>query len=678
MVLSKINNKISYPELKTINIKDFKLESNLYQMEILGIDIIVGFGNINKTFENENILFFPIYLVNNNEKVIQIGVFEFHSFDNVIDKNNHINIHHLNKPLLYHFVTREMLNKDRLVPEDSDYFESKENSEKDLEKDLEKGSEIEEKGVGKDLEKEEISDARKDIFELTKKEGSKGLQSLNVVPFKEENSTKAKDIREKYHESSSDNWLQKIMKNPNYFITDNEGGGDCLFATIRDAFASIGQQTTVNKLRTKLSEEVTDEIFQEYKNNYDMYKAMLITETNKIKELNAQYIALKEKFTNILDRNERKQFLEQAKEVKQEHDKLVQEKKILANIFDEVKIMKGIDTLDKFKSKIKKCEFWADTWAISTMERILNIKFIIFSSESKNDVKNIIQCGQLNDTVLEEKGEFNPDYYIMVEYTGNHYKTIGYNKRMIYKFSEIPYDVKIMIINKCLEKNAGPFAIIPDFQHFKSKVNNKLENNEKQIDNELNESKIRGLYTDDIVFLFYSKSNDKPLPGKGSGEKITNDKLKEFTVLANIPEWRKKLSNFWIQEFTLDNHKWASVEHYYQASKFKKDNPAFYLSFSLDSGTELSKDPLLAKAAGSKSGKLKSKLLRPVQVKIDPDFYGKRFKEVMYEAQFAKFTQNEDLKNLLLATKNAKLTHFIRGSPADVFDELMLVRNNIK
>ena len=37
--------------------------------------------------------------------------------------------------------------------------------------------------------------------------------------------------------------------------------------------------------------------------------------------------------------------------------------------------MKHVDTLDKFKAIIKKCEFWADTWAISTLERILNIKF---------------------------------------------------------------------------------------------------------------------------------------------------------------------------------------------------------------------------------------------------------------------------------------------------------------
>ena len=51
------------------------------------------------------------------------------------------------------------------------------------------------------------------------------------------------------------------MENNNYSITDNEGGGDCLFATIRDAFSSIAQQTSVNKLRKKLSDEADDKIF---------------------------------------------------------------------------------------------------------------------------------------------------------------------------------------------------------------------------------------------------------------------------------------------------------------------------------------------------------------------------------------------------------------------------------
>ena len=53
-------------------------------------------------------------------------------------------------------------------------------------------------------------------------------------------------------------------------------------------------------------------------------------------------------------------------------------------------------------------------------------------------------------------------------------------------------------------------------------------------------------------------------------------------------------------------------------------------------------------------------------------------KKAMYDAMKAKFSQNEDLKDMLLATKNAKLVHYSRGSPPVVFYNLMKVRNILK
>ena len=70
--------------------------------------------------------------------------------------------------------------------------------------------------------------------------------------------------------------------------------------------------------------------------------------------------------------------------------------------------------------------------------------------------------------------------------------------------------------------------------------------------------------------------------------------------------------------------------------------------------------------------------MRPIEVSIDPDFFGKRHSKEMYDAQYAKFTQNEDLKKLLLATGEAKLTQQTRGAPPVVFDNLMLIRDKIK
>jgi predicted NAD-dependent protein-ADP-ribosyltransferase YbiA (DUF1768 family) len=679
MVLSKIDNEISYPELKSVDSDDFKKEANLYQIEIDGIEVIIAVGNSKNTFEDKNILFFPVYLVKHNNKVIQIGVYEMKASDYIshLDDSNNLDVEKLNDPLIYNFVTDSMLKKNRMEPEkplrkiDKEKEKEKEKEDEEEDEDEESKNEIEEP-IG------EIPPERKGLFVFTK--------GVPVPPLlKEETKKKSAELTLEYNGKSrdlkKDNWVQKFMENKNYDIIDNEGGGDCLFATIRDAFSSIAQQTSVDKLRKRLSDEATEELFLNYRKNYDDAKKTIVDETNQIKQYDIEYAAIRQSFANVIDMHEKKLLADTATEIKKLHDNLVQNKKMSKKLLDEFNFMEGIDTLEKLKKKIRHCSFWGETWAISTLERVLNIKTINLSSENykSDDLTNVLNCGQLNDNILQNKGVFTPEFYVILDYTGYHYKLISYKKKQIFKFSEIPYAIKKMIVDKCMERNAGPFALIPDFQRFKT-GNVKPVFKEPQYE-ELTEAKLRGLYDDEIVFHFYSKSNDKPLPGKGAGEKIPNNMVKEFTELANIKEWRKKLSNFWVQKFTLDNHQWASVEHYYQASKFKNGFHDFYLSFSLDSGTDLSKDPSMAKASGGKTGLYNGKLLRPVEVSIDADFFSKttnRDNKEMYAAQYAKFTQNKDLEELLLATKNAKLTHHVRGAEPVIFDNLMMIREKIR
>jgi predicted NAD-dependent protein-ADP-ribosyltransferase YbiA (DUF1768 family) len=50
----------------------------------------------------------------------------------------------------------------------------------------------------------------------------------------------------------------------------------------------------------------------------------------------------------------------------------------------------------------------------------------------------------------------------------------------------------------------------------------------------------------------------------------------------------------------------------------------------------------------------------------------------MADAIYAKFSQNKNLNDILLATRNAKLVQYLRGSPPKVFHHLMQVRHKLR
>jgi predicted NAD-dependent protein-ADP-ribosyltransferase YbiA (DUF1768 family) len=368
-----------------------------------------------------------------------------------------------------------------------------------------------------------------------------------------------------------------------------------------------------------------------------------------------------------------------AKKLQTNYTKLKDENAENRKLLEDVKFMKDITTINDFRAYIQTNRYWADTWAISKLEEILDIKIIILSEQSFEEgaVDSVLNCGEVNKDI-EHRGSFTPKHYIIVSYSGDHYKLVSYKRKQIFGFREIPYDIKIMITNKCLERNSGIFYLIQDFRNFKSKLGIDPDVGKKEDD--ADEYFDVELFNPSIVFMFHSKSEEKAKPGKGSGEEIPVEKMVDFIELVRNKtnkNWRRKLDDSWTESpFTLDNMHWRSVEHYVLGAQYKKGFPDFYKMFAEDSGNDIAKDILLARAASSKTGKLKDKQIRPKEVKSDAD-YEQRKHEERVTALAAKFTQNQDLAEVLKYTYPAKLMHFIRGSSAEMDKDLMQLRKDV-
>ena len=689
MVKSSLNSSINYAEQKKIDPEDIEYDAQPWEINLLNEDVLIALGKEKYTHINKNIVYFPIYLIKNNKVDSQIGVYETRAdkLPVLLDEDGDIDIEGLDKPLLYSFVNRNLLyteddNKEEVDPEDPKENDDPEDPDEPPE------SSDDEQGAPDDDDDDDVV-----IIDSLDKDKEKVISiddSFQKLPdLSEQLEADAKLEREKIIGKERP-WVSKFMHNQNYEIEEVGSGGDCLFHVIRAALASIGKKTTVSKLRNRLSKEADQNTFEQYKNIYDGIKLSLDTSKKELKSLVSENKRLKLELSKSKDRKNQMDIISKAKEIKSKYDQEKKELSSTKSMFSEYEFMEGITNLAAFRKIIKTCTFWAETWAISTLERVLNIKLILLSSEAFNhgDLSNVVQCGQFNDDILKQSGIFEPDHYIITNYLGYHYQLIKYKDRAIFSFKEIPYDLKLKIVEKCLEKNGGPYSIIPDFQHFQKSLekSGKLEEDEELDSNEYNPDKPDSedelnnpLYTEDIVFQFYNKSSGKPLPGKGSGETISSDKRNEFSKLASIPNWRRKLSNFSIGKFECDGKEWNSVEHFYQANKYKNSNEInhFYDSFSLDSGSELSKDPILAKASSSKTGKYNGKEIRPDGVSMDMDFMGKRREKTMQDGLYCKFNQIPEYKELLLETKNAKLQHFEKSKPPSTNYDLMKVRQKL-
>ena len=729
MVYSNINTAVFYKETPAVDPEDVGYSSTLLEMDVLGKTVLIVLGKAKHTFIERNVVFYPIYLVANGKVKSQIGIVEMHKNKaiEILDEDGDVDVSKLSPPLLYGFVNEMFI--DRSGSDAELFMAEREKAAAAIGTEAVGTAFGSDQGLGKsakedmedkkDAEKEgaEVSDDEGDEVMKVKvhpgkasKEAEKAAETLKKGVFEvdpntkklpalhEETEDEAKATKKEYKEAAKNTWIEKFMKNNHYDISEVENNGDCFFAVIRDAFKQIGQITTVAKLRAILAKEATDDIFQEH-------RKLFLDLSATIKEYEHDLRTKKDTLENVLRKRAEKacddkltlnKILAEMDKVKAEYKDIQLKKREVEALIDEtVGNFANIDSLEKFREYVQTPHFWADSWAISLLERTLNIKMIILSQRAflDGDLDGVMTCGEI-DPQIQREGRFEPRFYIMTTFSGDHFRLITYKNKRIFEYSEIPYHVKMLILNKCMERSSGPFYIIQDFRNLKARMGidedeGKPKEDDEEGDNDGGSvgSPETSEYNPKIVFEFYASSAKTAKPGKGTNEKIPLDKRSDFVALGKVENWRKKLDDDWTEApFKLDGHRWASVEHYYQGSKFKKQYPDFTLQFSMDSDSEISKDVDLARAAGSKTGKPEGKgkgkvkagtNLRPPNVQIDPDFYGARSEKERLDAVTAKFSQNADLKQMLLLTKKAKLMHFIRGAPAEADHVLMTVRRDL-
>lgn len=713
MVSSKLNDAINYKENRAIEDGDMGSSSVIYEMEIEDRPVKFVLGKQKYTYAGKNVLYYPIYLLNETRIKAQIGVFELNANRalNILDEDGDVDLNVLEEPLLYSFVNSAFLEK-ALKPKIVPFKEVEKAADSDDEEDhlkSVKSSSVESGEEEFEKEEGEVSDDDDDEEDPTslkipdsvhseqakslKEKTKNGLIEIDEdhqhpALLKEEDAQDDKEIKAGFKENSKQPWIQKYMKNPNYEIVEVESNGDCFFASVREALKQIGHKTTVDKQRTALAKEMPERIFTDQLELYNLYQSNINeieSRLDAIKKENAEYKKRIKKATPA----EREEILQRGNELAKETKEKQKEKAEAEkeqNTY--VGYMSKIKTIDQYREYVQTPSFWAYAWAISTIERLLNIKVIIMSEMAFNDgaMHSVLNCGEINKQI-QDRGVFNPDHYIIVTYSGNHYRLITYKGKRIFTFREIPYGIKVLIVNKCLERNSGSFYLIEDFRNFKARqgihpdTGNPKKSEEEQDADELN----RDLYEDDTIFMFHQNSELSAKPGKGSGEKIAVEKIPQYSDLAKTKEWRRMLDDTWPGVIlSVDNLKWMSAEHYIQAAKFKGGFPDFYKSFSIESESDISKDVDYAKAAGE-SGKLKKKseeggkakeiVLRAKAIHPDENYNAE---EVRKMAIHAKFSQNEDVKQVLMATKKAKLVHFSRGAAGNAIDvPLMELRRKL-
>lgn len=519
MVRSKIFNECVYLETKKINPRDAKTELQLYKLKILNCDnVYITVGTANKknrstcfTKEqkekmaidggvndiNNNIVYHIIYLMDGRENdvaISRIGIYEVleTKYNSFIDADGDLILDHLT-PLLFKYVTSEFIEKNNYycklaVPTVDDINTQLVAESKVMDEIITLNDEAENGGVGDDVG--DNGDDNDDIIIIDDSDKMLTIYPKQTLEQYYDEYTKSYLSKPMEGDDQSIQWVRAYLMNPHFRIIDKGGAGDCLFYSLASAINdySINNKSNsvpvfakqdVHSLREVMSNSITENDFDNYITIYRDLNNRKAEITREIKHYIKEHKRITDNFNETTNDQRRKELINENKEVKktvkQLENELTQTKKML----NEFKYMKSLRSLRDFKSFVLTSQFWGDEMAIGLLQKHFNFKAIVLSQENfisnvektslplsekyVKNMNNIIQCGSSS-----LGGRENPYFYIILNFTGNHYQVVTYRKKEAFTFNEIPFSLKLAIIKGCMKQDlVSGYGKIENFAEFR-------------------------------------------------------------------------------------------------------------------------------------------------------------------------------------------------------------------
>ena len=289
MITSNIDSKVEYAIINNIDKSDLNHEAYVYNAKIYNKHIKFVLGTPRFEFLSNNIMYFNIYLANNGSVISKIGIYETNTTDyaSLLDSNGDVDLNKMSEPIIFPFAKPLIMNNYELI----DKFETMSNASDFNNSD--DGSSV--------TESTNVSEDDDDDDDYEEKPQKLTTQNYDLMELNSQTKEESDYEITNYEEDPSHKWINNYLRSNKYEILDNEGGGDCFFAVLRDALKSVKIETSVKSIREKLANEVTEETLATYKEFFELfYNSMKKTQT-QLQEHKKKHLTLKKMITATSD-----------------------------------------------------------------------------------------------------------------------------------------------------------------------------------------------------------------------------------------------------------------------------------------------------------------------------------------------------------------------------------------